>query len=281
MLDEGRRSTVKEIITKYKREPDFEKTIYVEGSTDKTLIKWFLKQAKIKNIVVNKIDDIEIDIDEVFKLGLDNNARSRVITLTTLIENHIIGIIDSDFDFISEPSYPHKDTLCKTDYACMEMYCFNEDTLEKILLGYEESKQPADFKSYKLMLSEILIELFLIRYAKDSIVKDLKKLDFNKSLTLKSQNIIFNRDKYLQNYVSNKTELVEEFNKFIHTLKSKIPTDVRKMANGHDFTSLMQFYLGIKQGKEVFEKSLYSSLEFDKLKEEEMFKKLLSLLVSI
>ena len=48
---------------------------------------------------------------------------------------------------------PHINTLFKTDYSCMEMYCFNEQTLEKILLGYEEAKQPSDFKSFKINMN--------------------------------------------------------------------------------------------------------------------------------
>ena len=42
---------------------------------------------------------------------------------------------------------------------------------------------------------------------------------------------------------------------------------------------MLQIFLGIKQrdAKEVFEKSLYSVLEYDKLKYEKMFKKLLSI----
>jgi len=41
---------------------------------------------------------------------------------------------------------------------------------------------------------------------------------------------------------------------------------------------LIQVYLEIKQkdAKETFEKLLYSSLEFDKIKKEKMFKKLLA-----
>jgi len=275
MRDEGRRSTVQEILVKYKREPELEKTIYVEGTTDKALIKWFLKQAKITNVIVNEINTISIETSKILELGLDNNARGRVITLTTLIDDFIIGIIDSDFDFLEEPNYPHNTNLFKTDYACMEMYCFNEEILEKLILGYGDSKQPKNFVEFQLMLSGILTELFLIRYAKDTIQKDLKKINFEKYLKLKSKNLTFDRDKYLSSYLSNKSEIIDKFNTCITHLKSNLPTNVKKLINGHDFVTLIQFYLGIKQGKEVFEKSLYTSLEFDKLKEEEMFQKIL------
>ncbi|MEA2029137.1 MAG: DUF4435 domain-containing protein [Campylobacterota bacterium] len=291
MRGNGRRSTVDEIRMKYKREPSLAKSIYVEDSTDKSLIKWFLKQANIKNVTVYTIDTVDVDTQMILDLNLyfdrdlnediyENNNRSRVITLTTLIDTDIVGIIDSDFDFLEKPTYPHKDNLCKTDYACMEMYCFNEKTLDKILLAYE-AKQISNFITFKTMISNILIEIFLIRYAKANIQKSLKKLDLKKDLKLQSKtNLIFNRDNYLDKYLKNKSDKIKEFNLFIDDVKTKLPIDVRKVINGHDFVYLMQVYLEIKHADALitFEKSLYSSLEFDTLKEEEMFQKLLSFL---
>jgi len=279
MIGDGRRSKIDEIRMKYKREPDLPKSIYVEGSTDKSLIKWFLKQANIKNVTVFTIHTVDIDRQIILDLGLDDNHRSSVITLTTLIDTHIIGIIDSDFDFLKEPNYPHKDNLCKTDYSCMEMYCFNEKTLEKILLGYEEAKHPSSFSIFLTMISKILIEIFLIRFAKDNIEKSLSHLDLKKDLKVKSKTVLdFDRENYLSKYLKNNVLMIEEFNLFIDDVKTKLPIDVRKIINGYDFVYLMQVYLEIKHenSRNTFEKSLYSSLEFDTLKEEEMFKKLLS-----
>ncbi len=271
----GKKSTVEEIIIKYKREPSLKKSIYVEGSTDKILIRWFLKQAKIHNIIVSEISSVTMNIQKVFDLGLDDNVRNRVITLTSLINDNIIGIIDSDFDFLKTSKYSYENNLLTTDYSCMEMYCFNEHTLEKILLGYAEAKQPSDFKSFKLMISNILKKLFIIRYAKDTIKKDLKYLNFNKELSLKSTTMSFNDTKYISKYLSNQKGLINNFNTFILQVEKTLPTDDRKVIHGHDFVEVLQFYLSINQGKNVFKRSLYSSLEYDKLKEEDLFKELL------
>ena len=59
--------------------------------------------------------------------------------------------------------------------------------------------------------------------------------------------------------------------------KKILPIEIRKIINGHDFIQVLQFYLGITQGKDIFARSLYSSLEYDKLKKEDMFKQILSL----
>ena len=276
----GIRSTIREIQTKYKMEPSLPKTVYVEGSTDKAYVKLFLKQANLKDTSVVSIDSVEIPKNEIESLEIEDNNRGKIITLTTLIENHIIGIIDSDFDFIQEPTYIQKDNLLKTDYANMEMYLYNEESLDKILVSYPEKKNSKDF----FKLEQILVDIFLITFAKKNLKNELKKIDLAQKdlFTPKSKIIEFNRDKYLNKYVKNNKELLIEFNIFIDKIKTKLPKDKRKIINGHNFVDLLQFYLEIKHDnqKETFTKSLYSVLEYNTIKEEEMFKKLLSLLNS-
>jgi hypothetical protein len=270
------RSTIKEIITKYKREPNLGKTIFVEGSTDKSLIKWFLKKANHTDVSILSIDTMEVPKNNVESLGLEDNNRNRIITITTLIKNNIIGIIDSDFDFLLNNSHDKYENLCKTDYTDMEMYLYNIETLEKILLQYGESKKAEEFLKFK----DILIELFLIAYTKKNKKNELSNIDFVKELSFKSNLIIFNRDKYLSKYLENNKELIKEFNIYIDNIKSTLPSEKRKLINGHDFISLLQFYLNIKhkKEKEIFIKSLYSSLEYTSLKNKDMFKKLLLLI---
>ena len=268
------RSTIKELEVKYKREPSLPKTIFVEGSTDKVLIKWFLKQSKYKDISVRCIDTVEVPKEKVEELNLENNNRNRVIIITTLIENGVIGIIDSDFDFLQHKEQCTNKNLCKTDYANMEMYLFDTESLEKIFLQYN-NKNAEEF----LKCTDILIDLFLIRYAKKILKNELSNIDFSKELIFKSSTIIFDKNKYLKKYLKNNNELIEKFNSFINDIKTKLPKEERELINGHDFVLMLQIFLGIKQrdAKEVFEKSLYSVLEYDKLKYEKMFKKLLSI----
>jgi len=272
----GQRSTIAEIKTKYKLNPSLAPTVYVEGSTDKSLFQLFIKQAKIKNIVVLEIKSVEIPSNEIQSLDLEDNNRNRIIALITLIEKNIIGIIDSDFNFLEEVSYKKNSNLLETDYANMEMYLYNEENLDKIFLNYKESKQAQEF----LAFNDILVELFLINYAKKKMKNELSKVDFSKNITFKSNQIIFDRDSYLDKYLKYNKKLIKEFNEFINNTKKSLPTEKRKIINGHHFVELLYIYLEIKQkdAKEIFTKSLYSSLEYSKLKEENMFKKLIFLL---
>ncbi len=280
MRKDGKKSTINEIIIKYKRTNY--KTIYVEGLTDKSLIKWFLKKSEIKDIIVLEIQTVNIEKEKILELNLnlDENNRSRVITLSFFIKKGIIGVIDSDFDFLEKPNYEKPLHLLSTDYSAMENYCFNEEILEKILIGYP-TKQPINYQIFLDMIGNILVELFLIRFTKENKDKERSYTDFNKNLSLNSQEIKFDRDKYLVKYLNNQTKLIQEFKAFIQEQKNNLShnTDIRQIIHGHDFVTLLQFYLEIKQkdAKETFEKSLYGYLEYKILKEENMFKKLLQL----
>lgn len=269
MLD-GRRSTIEELKVKQKIVPSFGKTVYVEGSTDKALIRWFLQLSQLDDISVLNIQSVEIPKDKIDEQDLEDNHRSRVIVITILLEN-VIGIIDSDFDFLTQEIFAYKDSVCLTDYSSMEMYCYNKEILDKILMPYGKASQ--DF----LKSADILVELFLIAYAKKILKNELSKPKFVKNITIESGTIKFDKKSYLKKYTDD-IELIKEFNQFME--KIKLPKDKRKSINGHDFVSLLQFYLDIKQrdAKLTFEKSLYSALEYDMLKKEEMFKKLLLLL---
>lgn len=279
MSDSGLRATIAEINTKYQLEPNLSKTIYVEGSSDKSFLEWFLKKCGIKNIAVFEINMVEIEAKQLFEKDLDDNHRDRIILLSFLVNQGIIGIIDSDFDFIKKPTYTKPPHLLLTDYSAMELYAFNKDTLEKILLGYP-SKQPESYQDFLDMLGSILVEIFLIRFTKKQIEPSLPHIDFNKDLSLKSKLVTFDRASYLKKYVSSQQDKVTKFNSFIDERKKDIPDDIRKVIHGHDFINLLQFYLGIKQkdAKNVFEKSFYSSLDFNLLKKEGMFQKLIKML---
>lgn len=81
MSSYGDRKEIDEIITKYEFEPTLDKEIYVEGSSDKALIEWFLKRAGLRNITVLEISTVNITPQRVFDLGLNDNIRDRIITL--------------------------------------------------------------------------------------------------------------------------------------------------------------------------------------------------------
>ena len=278
MIDSGRIANIDEINTKYKLEPSLPKTIYVEGSSDKSFIELFLKKCEIKNIAVFEIQTVKIDIKELLEKGFNDNNRDKIILLSQLVNQGIIGIIDSDFDFIETSTYDKPPHLLSTDYSAMELYGFNEDTLEKVFLGYP-SKQPKSYQELLEIFSSILVEIFLIRFAKKKISIGLEHREFIKNLSLKFNKITFDKNAYLKRYVSNQRVKVkvDEFNSFITKIKKSLPTDIRKVIHGHDFVDLVNFYLGIKQrdAKEVFEKSFYGFFDFNSLRNEKMFQDLI------
>lgn len=277
MFEDGKKSTIDELNTKYKREPSLGKSIYVEGTTDRDLIKWFLKKSSINEVYVYEIGTVNIPKNQVESLGFEDNNRGRVLTITNLVTYGIIGIIDSDFDFLHKTNYTKKDYLFSTDYSAMEMYLYNQNTFEKIFMLYAD-KQPKNYDEFMHYFGNILNEIFLIRFAKEQLYKSMSHENFDKQLKLVNNKIEFERDKYLIKYVKNKLAIAQEFNTFIDRIRPTLPTDIRKFIHGHDFLELLKFYLDIKHDKKYFDKLLYSSFEYDILKEEKMFQNLIKYL---
>ncbi len=271
------RRTVEELETLYEFEPSLKKAIYVEGITDRELIKLYLTKLGIDDVYVYEIDTIDIPDEIVKEKGFTTiNNRSRAITLSEIAEKCVLCIIDSDFAFIEPDTFLQNNSLLKTDYSCMEMYCFNEVILEKIFLGYPTIR-PSNLNNFLNELGIILSEIFLIRFAKENLNSSLPHIDFDKNITKKSHSLIFDRTNYLKKYLSNKEDNIKVFNDFISSTKLKMATnDLRYYINGHDFVNLLQLYLNIKQrdAKETFEKLLYGFLDFNSLSQEELFSKL-------
>ncbi len=276
MLDSGARNTIEELKAKFFLEPAIGNNIYVEGTTDKALLEWFLKSIGLSSHNVLLISTVEIEKDEVLKIGLKDNNRNRIIVLTNLIEENIIGIIDSDFYFLENQSdFQKNKNLLLTDYANFEMYLFNEKVIEKILIGFPE-KRIQDINVFFQNITNILKNIFLIRYAKEKIDNSLAHVCFLKNLNITKGKINFDREKYLVKYVKSNYGLVGKFNDFISQLNLK--SDDRKMIHGHDFTKLLCHYLGITTGEKHAISLLYASLEISDLKEEQMFVNLLKIL---
>lgn len=271
------RRTVEELETLYEFEPSLKKAIYVEGITDRELIKLYLAKSGLNDVYVYEIDTIDISDEIVKEKGFSAvNNRSRAITLSIIAEKCVVCIIDSDFAFIEPDTFAQNNSLLKTDYSCMEMYCFNEEIMEKIFLGYSTIR-PNNLNKFLNDIGIILSEIFLIRFAKDNLDPSLPHIDFDKNITKESNSLIFDRFNYLKKYLSNKEDKIKIFNDFIGSQKLKINShDIRYYINGHDFVYLLQFYLNIKQrdAKEIFEKLLYGFLDFHNLSQEKLFSKL-------
>src|SRR5262245_55760844 len=106
MLGTEYRRTLPELKIRYNLEPNL-RDIYVEGSTDRSIIEWYTFAAGHSDVSVYEIGAVNIPATWIFELGLPDNNRSRVIALSLfLVElaprpDNVFCIADKDFEAVT------------------------------------------------------------------------------------------------------------------------------------------------------------------------------------
>ena len=131
--------TIEELSTLYFFEPDV-CDIFVEGTTDKFFIEWYLRRKGHSNVAVYPIDVIAISEDVLVANGLSTRSnRAKVIALSCELARQqvkcrqVMCVIDRDSDDAGDhtDANPH---LYVTDGNSMELYALTPAVIEKFLL---------------------------------------------------------------------------------------------------------------------------------------------------
>jgi len=287
LVDEELR-TLEDLSARYELEPQL-RDIYVEGSTDKSLIEWFLKEMRIDEAVVYEISTVQIDNEKVEEYGEDSNNRGRVITLAHEMESilgkdalQITCIADSDFDLILDKKYDCQ-LIIFTDYSCLEMYLFNENCMDKYFRLCLQ-RCPINIKEPMDCLSKVLQEVFLIRLANKLLGLNMTWITFDRCCKVYDSGIFFDVNDYITRYLNSNGWPVakKEFVGFIKDWKPSLKTDCRCQINGHDLIDLLSWFLskhGIDMNlydTDVVYRSLLGCVAMEDLKNEMFFNNLLS-----
>jgi hypothetical protein len=292
-MENERRRTLDELVTRYELEPEL-CDIYVEGKTDKLLIEWFLDEKQLPDFAVYEIDTVEIPAQLLFEQGLKDNNRSRVIALALYINDklsktplHIICIADKDFDWLFGKEY-QCDLLLFTDYSCLEMYLFNEVTLDKYLrLGLRLSQPTA--REVLNQVSRVLEELFLIRATNETLelnMRWLEKFGGCCNLNKKNNQIEFDSTTFITKYLNSNRNHSQQsiFRIKLEELRAKELIEIRYKIHGHDFTELLCWYIRpylrneirSSYNSEILAGSLLACIDAEKLAQEVLFQSLLA-----
>lgn len=292
--------TLNELITRYEDEPNL-CDIYVEGNTDKHLIKWFLEQhgyRAVQDFNISDGNDLNISGEELKQRDLIDNNRSRVIAVALemqkelkVMPKHLSCLVDKDVDWLFKKEYPSCEGLLFSDYCDLEMYLFNEAVIDKFLhLVLCTSKISANQLLDKL--SPVLIELFLIRATSHQALQwGMKWLSFERCSQLKKDNTIqFDEEEFINRYLnsnnkwSDKSRFLEKLEEL--RLSSSSLLDRRYKIRGHDFIEVLHWYikrsLKIDKGNVIEAESkaiggsLLGCVELERLKQEKLFKQLLA-----
>ncbi|MEU0482336.1 hypothetical protein ABZ260_24500 [Streptosporangium sp. NPDC006013] len=278
MTDTPPRRTISEILALHYLEPDLI-DIFVEGSTDRLLLEYFLSDTKVKVFEINRVD---VPDALVASHGFTSGARQRVITLAAALERgtqasqsnlSIRCIIDSDFYWLLNERLPPSRYLILTDYSCLESYWYSHNHLGKyIKVGLHS---PAALRGIDIAseLFPTLQELFLLRAAKSSLNLDWQWLDPTRCCEQKDGKILFNRTAFLDRFLNknNAFHFKQNFLIEIERLRPLISIEPSKCINGHDFVDLLAWYIkphvSVKElsHKEVVARMLACSAEKDVL----------------
>lgn len=238
-----------EILVLYSLEPDL-KDIYVEGITDKLCYSSVIECLGLSIIEIDSIDFSELYETSPY---LKRNNRRKIIELSNQLSSsfgysliNVSCIVDADFDFFAK-DVVWNCYLKYTDYTSLEMYFFNENTLNEL-----SSKILHDFPIPSRIvlqeLSNVLVNLFFIRLSLINCLcvdefSEVKITDIKNSISFnkKSGAINFEPENHIQK-ILNSNRLMHRRDEIIEcykTLKSNPLEDNRYQIRGHDFIYLL------------------------------------------
>jgi hypothetical protein len=242
------RRTLEELLARYELHPEM-CDVYVEGDSDKDMLRWFFDSSGNRNIVVYPITEIEITHDRLDKEKLVNSNRGRVMLLATYIEKElgqtpkVTCVIDADLDYVLEVPAP-TGLLVRTDFSSIELYAYDDAAVLKVarLLGCDLDKTGAEVLND---VSAFLQRLFFHRLVNYVLDLKLQWIDAYKCCALKNSGIEFDEATFRGRYLNkagvrreDRKAFEEELRKY-DRMKAR---DIRFVIRGHDFVEALAWY---------------------------------------
>lgn len=305
-VDTGARRTVAEAITLYELEPSI-RDVFVEGNSDKSFFEWFLATTREGERVerlaqVYSIDDRIFLPDElIVELGLLPGARGRVISAAVLFselspdQKCATFIADSDFSSFSIDASPSVSGLLYTDFASLENYAFNEETLDKLfglVLGASGILRGAEVMA---STTRALMDVFAVRAAlREAPGGSTLMLKFADHLSWDGKMLVLDVPEVLQRSYFNapsrdrRGETPDGLLARVRQFQKLELTDIRCAIRGHDICHILVRYIKIKHPRifredrraferpEVLERSMMGCLEAAFLTNHMLFRALLA-----
>ncbi len=243
------RWSLSELLRSYTLEPHLQ-DVFVEGECDVPIVRWFLDQHGCKDVRVICINRINVPTQEVISRKLNDGNKGRVVALAMILANRfprmsrpVVCIADSDTDIYLGKLYDCQ-YLLLTDHTSMEMYLFDETLLDKYLTLYLRHTSMTG-RSLLTNIVDALEDLFLYRLSNDVLGLSIKQVSFDKSCRIQHGKVVFDRSDYLDRWLTahRRTACRNQVETAIEELRKKRHTDRRDQIHGHDFVSLLAWYL--------------------------------------
>jgi len=281
--------TIDELVALYELEPDI-RDLFVEGADDRAVFRWYLSHRCASVVSVQEIDGIEIPASILDRYGVDVGSRGRLLALAEELNVVLRGpardcvtlVFDSDFDRL-QGSARHNEMLLATDYSCLEMYLFNEESLEKML----SLVLHCDLHAKRVLesLGRVLVRLTLIKAANHLLGWGMEWMPFEGQCAVVGDSIEFDEGEFIRRYLikNHQWDRRVEFDERVQQLEFTIEGDSRHYMNGHHFMDLARWFLRpfLHKAKKpladkpAFERAFFGCLELQKLDADPLFQKLI------
>jgi hypothetical protein len=280
------RRQIDELVALHEREPAL-RDVIVEGITDKQLFEWFLAESGLQGVSVYDVSTVDIPDKLVIDAGLETGARGRVIALAGALadknpaRDHITCIADADFDFI-ENINRESPALLITDFTSVELYAFNDVSVNKILKlvlkGFTKSAA-----TVLKQLATPLQEIFLLRAANHVGKLGLdfdtpNSAGFYKSLRLKGEILEFDSERYLTGLLQARGATAKRGQVIgtVAQLRLAQREDPRFQIHGHDFEHVFALYVRKHKGfggihPETIICAILAALDLELLRQQKLF----------
>jgi len=239
-----------ELINRYWLEPTI-RDVFVEGRSDALVISRFLRLQNLRDVRVYEISCVEITPDLLLQSRLHDGKRGRVIFLAWEFQKVLpptstaaTCVADRDYDAVLDRNY-ESPFLLFMDHCCMEMYGFDPEILESLLATVAPSLSN-DANTVLAKMVPLLQSLFAIRATNIALGLGMKWLDsFEDSCTITDDSIHFDEEDFVTRYLGKNAKLNIKplFLEKLAEIRTKIHGDRRAFIRGHDFSSVLAWYL--------------------------------------
>jgi len=235
--------SIDELYARYDLEPELQ-DVYVEGLFDKEVLERCFQKNSERDRVVYEIGSVRIPFETLYKHGLTEGNKQRVIALAKELsglpgDQKYRCIVDRDLDhWIS--SLETVPRLAWTEHVSLELYFFTEETLNDILIVTAKTKI-SSIRNYTNSLAEVLRFLYALRLASHTLSLNLTWIDTNKSISIDNGKILINQKDYITKLLNSNAKMAqrEDFEANTNYWLDTLQGDHRNFIRGHDFVDLL------------------------------------------
>ena len=237
--------TLDEISALYDLEPQV-CDVYVEGTTDKYFVDWYLRRKGYNNVTVYPIDLIEVPQDVLIRNHLPTGSnRAKVVALShELARQHtrkrrVMCIVDRDSDDGVQEGNANP-YLFATDGNSLELYALTPNVIEKFLLvalaGFPIA---ADSLVRKILV--ILETVFVIRQANERMGLGMKWIPIGSYIRFSGNQMSFRESDFTRAYLqkNNRWQQRAAFEATMQDIRRSLSGPATRRVRGHDLSELL------------------------------------------